>query len=65
MCQECLASLPLAGSQRLVCQFQDIGLRLGNELEMINSGSGNIVIAVKGCRVAMGWQRPTRSWAVS
>lgn len=44
----------LAGGQGLACQLQDLGLQLGSELEVISSGGGNMVIAVKGCRVALG-----------
>lgn len=44
----------LAGGQGLTCQLQDLGLQQGSELEVISSGGGSMVIAVKGCRVALG-----------
>lgn len=44
----------LAGGQNLAGQMQDLGIGLGCELEVISAGGGAMVIAVKGCRVALG-----------
>lgn len=44
----------LSGGQGLASQLGDLGLSLGSELEVISTGGGSMVVAVKGCRVALG-----------
>ncbi|MFH1036364.1 MAG: transcriptional repressor [Pseudomonadota bacterium] len=44
----------LAGGRGLACQLGEMGLGLGSELEVISAGGGGMVVAIKGCRVALG-----------
>ena len=44
----------LAGGHGLAGQMQDLGIGLGCELEVISASGGAMVVAVKGCRVALG-----------
>lgn len=44
----------LTGGTGLAGQMQDLGLGLGAEVEVISAGGGSMVVAVKGCRVALG-----------
>ncbi len=44
----------VAGGEELNRQLMDLGLVLGAEAEVISSGGGPLVLAVKGSRVALG-----------
>lgn len=44
----------LAGGHHLASQLGDMGLLPGCELEVLSSGGGSMVVAVKGCRLALG-----------
>ena len=44
----------LAGGEQVARQLGDMGFNLGCELEVISANGGPMVVAVKGCRVALG-----------
>ena len=44
----------LQGGEKLSRQLSDMGLPLGGELEVISTDGGPMVVACKGCRLALG-----------